>query len=345
MSRRRCNEKYDQLNRFYSNKQYKYRLKQWGVRKNLNTAELDQMQHYSATGREMRLPTVNGREIGSKRLKSLAASDQKRRTARRCIAPLRVGVNHISDSFRTAEMDLRAATTHTMQQCEAASERTWRNPVTAPGCRWYGDMLLAILRLRGKSEVDAGFQLIDKCCAGYKTVLQTGDPLLLWFTYSSILELSQNGMNLATAFARFVAGLCAIEKGRTHPLTILLTNVLKTQVGRAYNRDNIARVVEAQFYILVDKYEGAWKKLCLVYLRLTLQRLTGRGSPTQEQAVTCPNTLPAEDITQKCHTDQYARKSRKMVPWMQMSKAMTFVDRGDYMRASMTLGDEGYSDA
>lgn len=238
-------------------------------------------------------------------------------------------------------MQVHAAITHTRQQCTATNETAWLDPVTSPSCTWYYDMLRAILRLREKSDVAKGFQLIEKCCAGYKSVMQTQDPLLLWFTYCSILELSQVGMDIAVTFAKFAAGLCNIHEGGSHPLTILLTSMAKGQLGSAYKRHNIARVVEAQFDILVDKGDSAGAKSWLVYVRLNLRRLT-RTDSTQRRKhfVACPQD--------ECATDESSSieppKQKEMASWIQLYKAMVLVDRKEFIQASLVLSDEAYSD-
>lgn len=315
----------------------------------MTTAELDRLQHCAAVGREVRLPTVNGREIGPKRLRGLAALDRQRRarsettSSTSATAALRLSVDHISESLRASEMQLHAAITHTRQQCTATSETAWLDPVTSPSCTWYYDMLRAILRLREKSDVAKGFQLIEKCCAGYKSVMQTQDPLLLWFTYCSILELSQVGMDIAVAFAKFAAGLCNIHEGRSHPLTILLTSMAKGQLGSAYKRHNIARVVEAQFDILVDKGDSASAKSWLVYAMLNLQRLT-RTDSTQRRKhfVACPQN--DERATEKSSSSIEPLKQKEMASWIQLYKAMVLVDRKEFIQASLVLSDEAYSD-
>jgi hypothetical protein len=312
---------------------YKYRFKQWGLRKNIRADEVQHIQRRAADGDKVQLPSVCGREVGSKQLKTSIKrySDCRARIQDLLLLPPSIAS---PDILRIPEAMLHAAASHSnVQRDSAIWEAVGFDPIYSASCTWYHDMLLAVLRLRTKTDANTGFRLIEKCCAQYGVVLKAKDPFLLWFTYCAILELSQVTREIGLSFANYVADLCAIQMGHAHPLTILLLGVVRAGVGSMHSRHAMSMVIEAQFNILSANTK-AWDKFWLLYVRLMLRRLAGTELSTTENALAKPQTMVLREFKS---SGLDAKRPIEVGHWTQIYVAMVHVTRGEYIQSETVL--------
>lgn len=205
---------------------FKFRLQQWGFRKNLRAAESRAIEAQSVAGQTTTLPAVHGRKLGSKRLKSRVLKSNTRPAIDSRRLMVLAPAIEAPDTLLLAENSLRAMLAH-----GSAELKSWVFPVQAKGksvtALWSQRTSTAIHGLTERQDVAANFRLLNRSCDEYRIILRERDPLQVWSTFDIILRLLTIGNDLAMSFGRLVAGLCSVYLGRSHPLTLLWTCILR----------------------------------------------------------------------------------------------------------------------
>ncbi|KAK9788347.1 putative Clr5 domain-containing protein [Seiridium cardinale] len=237
-------------------KMYKQRFHQWDFRKNLKAGEVKKFKGQTASGQETHLPVVHGRKLGSKRLKSLVTKSNKSlsrspesESSRGSPLP---GLINAPDDLRLAERSLQAVTSYSRAQLGSQSWDLARYNNEGTGTHfWSTGMNLAAYRIAEKRDLVANFQVLNKCCDEYRSIVQKQDPLLVWVTYNAILQLSRIGDDIAMSFAKLAVGLSSIHFGRSHPLTILWASVRRMDMKEI--RHAALPIIDAQFELFHDE--------------------------------------------------------------------------------------------
>ncbi|KAH6657363.1 Clr5 domain-containing protein [Truncatella angustata] len=226
-------------------KMYKQRFHQWDFRKNLKAGEVKKYKVQTAAGHETHLPVVHGRKLGSKRLKSLVVKSNKSLsrspgsessygtptpTTPGPATPL-PGTISAPDDVRLAENSIRAVVAYSRTQL---NDQLWNlanyDEKLTGTYFWSQGINLAAYKIAEKRDLAANFQVLNKSCDEFRSVLKKQDPLLVWATYNAILQLSNVGEDIAKSFAKLAAGLSQIHFGRSHPMTVLWSSVRRMSV-------------------------------------------------------------------------------------------------------------------
>ncbi|KAI1851192.1 hypothetical protein JX266_003267 [Neoarthrinium moseri] len=196
---------------------YKARLKKWGFRKYLSKEEFLEAQRQTHSGTAV-LPVAQGRQLDSRRLKAAIELANRRRRIGTCAKRLTA-----PDSIRLPEgalyeMQRYLLVSFEQQRWDHSKFDFFQNAT----CEWAHDIREAGLQISKRDNRALGFQLIDQCCARFQSVLRQQESLLIWAIHLGIIALAEaRNDQAALTLVRFMVGMCSIELGSNHPLTIL----------------------------------------------------------------------------------------------------------------------------
>lgn len=252
---------------------YKARLKKWGLTKYLKADQVALARRQAANGR-ITVPIIRGRVAGPKRLKQqlsrrlpeefamlLGGPDTTAAGAATAVVARRVSHTpsplssriDAPGQFKILEGCLRSVMDYTQGKMQG---NMW-NPLgdyqsEDESESWHNRVLLSRAMIeRGKMK--DGFRLLDICLKNYTQLIDKEHPLLMIETYQSILTLSQARFDLAESVLGYIAGLCRIRLGPTHPYTRLWSGLRSVGMGQA--RQIAATVLKAQLGMFGDFFD------------------------------------------------------------------------------------------
>jgi tetratricopeptide (TPR) repeat protein len=318
---------------------YKQRFHQWDFRKNLKAGEVKKFKGLTAAGQETHLPIVHGRKLGSKRLKSLviksnqSLSRSPEAESSHAATPL-PGLIDAPEDLRLAEASFKAVVSYSRSQMASPEWGLGDHSKEKTGAlSWIVGMELAAYKIGEKKDLATNFQVLNKCCDEYQLVLRRQDPLLIWATYNAILHLSLSGEELAMSFAKLAAGLSLIHFGRSHPLTVLWTNI------RRMNMQGVRRaavpIFDAQFDLFRSN-EGLSTTFWPTNVRIPIKRLHDLGllSPqaAHEKLNECIQWIQKNPFPDADEAEAQLNATR-------MFKACIHLDDDEYTEADALLRD------
>ncbi|KAK6077017.1 hypothetical protein SCUP515_05200 [Seiridium cupressi] len=234
-------------------KMYKYRFQVWGFRKNLSASEIRLLEAKSIAGKKSELPVVNGRKLGSKRLKSRVnrANTQSSQPAhannnRAVLMPIPKVIS-APDSFRLAENVFHAVLSYSKMQSNSWDFTIYDEGGNATST-WMTLTHLAVYRISERENLAANFKILNKTCEDFRSVMQRQEPLLVWATYYTILHLLNIGSDLAASFVKLAAGFSSVYFGKSHPFTVLWPNLLRMSASDV--RQLSMPLMDAQFALM-----------------------------------------------------------------------------------------------
>ncbi|KAI1842594.1 hypothetical protein JX266_011207 [Neoarthrinium moseri] len=210
-------------------KMYKSRLKKWGFRKNLTKQEFLEVQRQLYTGHVI-MPTSHGLRLGSRRLKALVRSAEQRHEELEATRPNTPAPMHVRapEHLWLVESALHEVCVFTRF---GISTQRWDFSTTADlmtaTCVWGTHLGEAAVELRIKRDFGRGFQMLSDCCAQFSSIARLQEATLVWAFFTVIVELDTADELVALSFINFVAKMCAIELGPSHPVTKLSCNLRK----------------------------------------------------------------------------------------------------------------------
>lgn len=211
---------------------YKARFKAWGLTKNLRSHEAMQLKTMAREGEAAKLPTIRGRQIGSKRFKrhlhyvqsSVATGPPlHRRVAFRVSSPLSGRVRS-PDPYRSTESCIEAVMNFTRNRFETQSwDLSGHQYVFDADAAnsWWLDVEFAIVILEKGRDQDKAFALLRAGFARYDSVVLDQNPTLILAVFWLMLRLSGMGTDLAEMLLHYVADMSAVKLGSNHPIARL----------------------------------------------------------------------------------------------------------------------------
>lgn len=208
-------------------KMYKVRLRKWGLRKNISSEEALQIQRQMDHG-HVTLPVAHGRQLGSKRLRSMLRRPQRSYQMLGVSVAREAAPNQVRPP---GDMHfLESALFEVTRYSQVGIEEQWwdfstSNHLTSATSAW-GIFVAEIgsTHLQQKDNAHA-FRLLDKCCAEFQPLLIRQQSLLIISIFVAIVGLSLVNEPVALSVTRFVTEMCSIELGRHHPLAKLCNNI------------------------------------------------------------------------------------------------------------------------
>lgn len=247
-------------------KMYKHRLKLWGLGKNLSAGKVRRALWEASHGRAT-LPMIRGRMPGPAGMKrelktrlpaqysSLTTESLSRsRTMSlelqsRTVSPSPVATNMDAPTqFRHVESCLAAVLEYTQNRAEASIwDRTWNIVADDYSEAWHNKIFNGRMMIEN-GRLKEGFRMIDICLKNYRSLIQKEHPLLIIETYSIFLRLSLERRDLAELILRYIAGLCRVCLGPSHPFSRLWASLMA--LGMDQIRAAAATVIKAQLGVL-----------------------------------------------------------------------------------------------
>ncbi|KAK6080098.1 hypothetical protein SCUP234_05454 [Seiridium cupressi] len=117
-----------------------------------------------------------------------------------------------------------------------------------PSVDWWADMHLAAGRIKERPNSAASFELLNECCAQYRSIVRKEDFGLVAGTYISFLQLSRVGEDLAMLFMRYAVGICQIDLGPGHPFTNFCETLSTMDLDEA--RQACFRILSTQYEVM-----------------------------------------------------------------------------------------------
>ncbi|KAM0817342.1 hypothetical protein AB5N19_03147 [Seiridium cardinale] len=232
--------------RFYATtKMYKFRFRQWGVRKNLKFNELRDILHDAGNTTALDVPVIQGQRL-ERRLRAFIGRSRRGQDpndedwvvdtlGRAYHARFRYQPNP-PDNLLTIERSLRAVQDHANIRL---SDRPRANVIynqafTCDETRfWWINTFLAALRLEQETDLTLGFDMLNRCCNALKSLLHTKRSILTWYLYAAMVALSALKEEIALSFMDFAVSLSSITLGPLHPITTFAANLRKLGIEKA----------------------------------------------------------------------------------------------------------------
>jgi hypothetical protein len=301
---------------------YKARLKKWGLTKYLKADQVAQARRQAAQGRIV-VPLIRGRIAGPKRLKqqlsrrlpeefamfagsseSGAAASSSMSVAARRVSQTPTALPASLGSpgqFKILEGCLRSVLDYTQGKMQANMWDPMANYQSEDDSEaWHNRVVLSRAMIeRGKMK--DGFRLLDICLKNYTQLIDKEHPLLMIETYQSVLTLSQAKFDLAESVLGYIAGLCKIRLGPTHPYTRLWSGL--RSVGMGQTRQVAAVILKAQLgmfeeffdptaeFMLIQNVDSARQLHCHGNLSIEDAEATILKANRQREAKALPDTM------------------------------------------------------
>lgn len=201
---------------------YKCRFKKWGLAKKLRRQDVMEIRVQARSGNKFSLPTVHGREIGSKQFQQqlqrdyLAAASRPRQLAPSPLlynSPAPMPLAHIENA-------MRACAEYTRLLFEPDVGDVPNHNDDCSRTLWWMTAMSAIRALKQRRGSRDAFRLLGCCYDRYGDLLVRHDPLLITTTLSIALRLNEVGSELAASLLGYVSRLTAIRFGVQHPFSI-----------------------------------------------------------------------------------------------------------------------------
>lgn len=264
---------------------FKYRLSKWGFRKYLSADEARRVMSNIATGEKTELPFVQGRRLGSKKLKAHAERANLLRMLvgqhiiRKACLHGRVEAPDTLHAFENALCLTRAKAAGSLSLGDAQLPTTelevrecWTQIDTAS--QWWADIQLATSQLKRRLDCPAGFARLSSCFARYGTEQSMVDFSTTWCTYNSIVLLYELSEDLGNMFCKYVINLSSIRLGQSHPNTRRWAELLR--FDKDSRREAIACLMQEEC-ALVQEYSQPENPLSMTIAVLSLGHLCEEG--------------------------------------------------------------------
>ncbi|KAK9783591.1 hypothetical protein SCAR479_00150 [Seiridium cardinale] len=159
-------------------------------------------------------------------------------------------------SLYSHEKALHAVATYTTKCFEVKWDIFSGDYSHKPSIDWWADMHLAAGRVKECTTSAASFELLDECCAQYRSIVRKEDFGLVAGTYISFLQLSRVGEDLALLFMRYAVGICQIDKVKINK-ELLISDLAHpfTNFCETLSTMNLDEARQASFRILSTQYE------------------------------------------------------------------------------------------
>lgn len=206
---------------------YKDRLKRWGIRKYMKSAQMGEGEppaKRSLNPRHRDLDPHRVRQFLHQSSFRLRKSSPGKRSALLSTAQLSPTTRTIRGDLAGIESALQAVTSYTNTCFETGAwdfSPEYFGFDTQPVACWYQKLLFAAAKLRSRQNLAASFDLLHSIFDEYRTLLYRQDPSLIILSLLALLDLLGVGDELARAFVRYAAPLARIELGEQHPLAVL----------------------------------------------------------------------------------------------------------------------------
>ncbi|KAH6651982.1 Clr5 domain-containing protein [Truncatella angustata] len=225
----------DQHDFHATTKMYKSRLKEWGFRKNMTASESMKIQRQMYTGKA-NLPVVGGRPLGSKRLRAQVQMQERALGMAKGKCARADGPRYIRppDSIHLPE----GALYETLRWSQVGLEQQWwdfssLHATVNATTDWGVQLREAAMQISMKQNHALGFQLLNECCAEFRSVLQQQQYVLIWAIFVVFVEMDPANEQAALSLAKFLADMCYIELGSGHSLTKLCRTIQSMGVSLA----------------------------------------------------------------------------------------------------------------
>lgn len=319
-----------------SDKMYKYHFKRWNFRKNMTKDESRSYEADAVAGRAVILPASNGRELGSQRLRArigkstsfgFPASEQH---------PIKF--NH-PDIFRHTELALHAIQNHSKARLKGWDLAKYHQDNTATEL-WASAMCLAAHAISTGNDVGSNYRILNRSAAEFSSVLQKQEPILIWSTFTVIIELLRLGPRLGMAFIKVVAEFCFSYLPKDDPLKGLWTAIMRIDPENI--PELIARLTRAQIDFFRGRREiAATNRFLLNYIRTSAKHLHDRGllasQATHDQMDAIIGTLRA---ILNSGLDTSASITDRLIA-AYLFKACIHLDDGEYREVEAILDEVG----
>ncbi|KAI4598488.1 hypothetical protein KJ359_002898 [Pestalotiopsis sp. 9143b] len=254
---------------------YKVRFKQWGFRKNLTKAETIDVWDQASSG-PAQLPVVRGRRIGPKRLRDQVESFNRRTSFDRSCTAAPVYLRS-PDSLHVLDGALYQIRRYTeghlaRNQWDLTTIFSWNDE----SLNWGVVLREAAYQLSAEGDAVMGLRLLDGACAQFRDVARKQQPLLLWNLLVSTTEIMSSAadVRVVASLTAFMASMCTVELGPSHPLTMLCAGL--RAMDRMQMRAAVASFLGAQLDLLSQRARG--EDVLGVFMRMiTSQWLSDMG--------------------------------------------------------------------
>lgn len=293
---------------------YKYHFRRWGFRKNLT----QQREVNAIVERAVVLPSsAHGRELGSQRLKMRIMKSQ----------PTRVGY----DMF--PELAMSAIVNHS-----GARLKSWDLPNYQPGTTatetWASVACLAAHAISNGQALTANYKILHRAAADFRSILQRGEPTLLWSTSTIILQLFEVNDHLAIAFIRVVAEACSTQLQQGDPLKAVWEAMLRIDPSQIPYL--IAQLTAVQLDFLRRETEIT-NTFVMKYIKMSAKYLHDRGLITENAAhAQIDSIIMALHAKLQSGADTSASAKNSLIS-ASLSKAYIYLDHREYEKVDEIL--------
>ncbi|KAH6657901.1 Clr5 domain-containing protein [Truncatella angustata] len=226
-------------------KMYKYRIRQWGFRKNLTTRDSLAIRRQADMGKPL-LPTIHGRQLGSARLKALV-SRVNEQGPRSLSSP---------DSIRIPEMLLYEVLAYSNG---AFDSELWElGTFNVPGyssdkvVTWGRDLQAIANEISQQQSRAPSPPKSSNFNNQFLGIARRQEPLLVPSIYLGFLSLASFvGDDVALSFAVSVTEASELQFGRSHPLSKMLRSVRLMGIEKARQAADI--IVTAQLNVFQER--------------------------------------------------------------------------------------------
>lgn len=213
-------------------------------------------------GRAVILPFIHGRELGSLRLKS---------RIQRTVTQLPMMINS-PDIFRLTEISLGMVAEHSRARLKVWNLADFHEEVTETES-WAAAACLAGYAISTTQGVEANFKVLSKAGQQFIPILEKQEPMLIWSTFTVIIQLLKVSPRLGMAFIRVAAEACS-RLPSNDPLRHLWGAILRTDPSDIPQL--IARLTGAQIEVLRTE-TGPDNRFVLNYVRTSAKHLHDRA--------------------------------------------------------------------
>ncbi|KAI0155513.1 hypothetical protein BJ166DRAFT_336296 [Pestalotiopsis sp. NC0098] len=265
-----------------TDKMYKYHFHRWKFRKNLTKEESRKHEADAVAGRAVVLPESNGRGLGSQRLKARILKSLPPDVTYKVLELKQHPMQHSPRSFTPnvfnyAEHALVAIQGHSRVRSKSLPNYHQDN---AAAELWAARMRLAAQGISTQHDVDSNYKILNRSVVEFASVLQKQEPILVWSTFTVIIDLLQLNAKLGLAFIRVVAEFYS-NLPNADPLQDLWAAILQIDPGTI--PEVIARLTAAQ----IDCFRreiGTNNQFVLNYIRTSAKHLHDHGLLARQSA-------------------------------------------------------------
>lgn len=229
----------------------------------------------AVAGRAVVLPESNGRELGSQRLKARILKSLPPDITFKVLELKQHPMQHsprnfTPEVFSYAQHALFAIRGHSRARSKSLPNYYQDNTAAES---WAARMRLAAHGISTEHDVHSNYKILRRSVTDFNSVLQKQEPILVWSTFTVIIELLRLDSKLGVAFVNVVANFCS-HLPDADPLKLLWAAISRIDPGNI--PDVIARLTAAQIDFFRREI-GANNQFVLNYIRTSAKHLHDRG--------------------------------------------------------------------